>query len=194
NMSSDYYHNLAMNNNPNLLANKLLLDILNYGLVIEGAANKPRVDIEAGVTRSWDFTASSGQADELSIMGRVSVPLNESDQVQMKQRNINLEINRHKRVLDDLEYNLKREIDNIINNIKLNELELDIENKQKEVLLNEVTIEKESYKLGVSSSLDVYESEINLNNQSLKLIELNNNIYKSYFSLLNQLGDLKVNQ
>jgi len=194
NMSSDYYHNLAMDNNPNLLANKLLLDILNYGLVIEGAANKPRVDIEAGVTRSWDFTASSGQADELSIMGRVSVPLNESEQVQMKQRNINLEINRHKRVLDDLEYNLKREIDNIINNIKLNELELDIENKQKEVLLNEVTIEKESYKLGVSSSLDVYESEINLNNQSLKLIELNNNIYKSYFSLLNQLGDLKVNQ
>ncbi|NDD49122.1 MAG: hypothetical protein EBZ28_04595, partial [Alphaproteobacteria bacterium] len=99
-----------------------------------------------------------------------------------------------KRVLDDLEYNLKREIDNIINNIKLNQLELDIENKQKDVLLNEVTIEKESYKLGVSSSLDVYQSEINLNNQSLKLIELNNNIYKSYFSLLNQLGDLKVNQ
>ena len=77
---------------------------------------------------------------------------------------------------------------------RLNELELAIENKQKELLLNEVTIEKESYKLGVSSSLDVYESEINLNNQSLKLIELNNNIYKSYFSLLNQLGDLKVNQ
>ena len=108
NMSSEYYHNLAMNNNPNLLANKLLLDILNYRLVIEGAANKPRVDIEAGVTRSWDFTASSGQADELSIMGRVSVPLNESDQVQMKQRNINLEINRHKRVLDDLEYKIGR--------------------------------------------------------------------------------------
>jgi len=96
--------------------------------------------------------------------------------------------------LYDLKYNLKREIDNTINNIKLLELEFEIEEKQKEVLENDVLIERESYRLGISSTLDVYESEIELNNQSLTLIELDNNIYKSYFSLLNQLGELKVNQ
>jgi len=127
-------------------------------------------------------------------MGRVSVPLNETEQVRLKQKNVALEINRHERVLYDLKYNLKREIDNTINNIKLLELEFEIEEKQKEVLENDVLIERESYNLGISSTLDVYESEIELNNQSLTLIELDNNIYKSYFSLLNQLGELKVNQ
>jgi outer membrane protein TolC len=127
-------------------------------------------------------------------MGRVSVPLNETEQVRLKQKNVALEINRHERVLYDLKYNLKREIDNTINNIKLLELEFEIEEKQKEVLENDVLIERESYSLGISSTLDVYESEIELNNQSLTLIELDNNIYKSYFSLLNQLGELKVNQ
>ena len=194
NRNFDYFHNLAMENNPNILANELRLAILRYGLVIEESANKPRVDLEAGITRSWDYTASAGQADELSIMGRVSVPLNETEQVRLKQKNVALEINRHERVLYDLKYNLKREIDNTINNIKLLELEFEIEEKQKEVLENDVLIERESYSLGISSTLDVYESEIELNNQSLTLIELDNNIYKSYFSLLNQLGELKVNQ
>ena len=194
NRNLDYFHNLAMENNPNILANELRLAILRYGLVIEESANKPRVDLEAGITRSWDYTASAGQADELSVMGRVSVPLNETEQVRLKQKNVALEINRHERVLYDLKYNLKREIDNTINNIKLLELEFEIEEKQKEVLENDVLIERESYSLGISSTLDVYESEIELNNQSLTLIELDNNIYKSYFSLLNQLGELKVNQ
>ena len=59
---------------------------------------------------------------------------NENEQVRLKQKNITLEINRHERVLYDLKYNLKREIDNTINNIKLLELEFEIEEKQKEVL------------------------------------------------------------
>ena len=79
----------ALNNNPSIKSSQIYLKILEHSKMIERSANLPKIDVEAGINRNWDATDSSGQADEYSIIGTISIPLYESEKVNIKESNIN---------------------------------------------------------------------------------------------------------
>ena len=66
--------------------------------LIERSANLPKVDLEVGFNRNWDATDSAGQADEYSIIGSISIPLYESEEVNIKESNIDLDIIRNDKI------------------------------------------------------------------------------------------------
>ena len=98
----------AINNNPSIKSSQIYLKILEHSKMIERSANLPKVNLEAGYSRNWDATDSAGQADEYSIIGSISIPLYESEEVNIKESNIDLDIIRNDKILKDQINNLKR--------------------------------------------------------------------------------------
>ena len=52
--------------------------------MIERSANLPKVDLEVDPIEIGMQTDSAGQADEYSIIGSISIPLYESEEVNIK--------------------------------------------------------------------------------------------------------------
>ena len=100
-LSSESLIELAVNNNPTIKSSQIYLKILEHSKLIERSANLPKVDLEVGFNRNWDATDSAGQADEYSIIGSISIPLYESEEVNIKESNIDLDIIRNDKILKD---------------------------------------------------------------------------------------------
>lgn len=180
----------ALNNNPSIKSSQIYLKILEHTKMIERSANLPKVDLEAGFSRNWDATDSAGQADEYSITGSISIPLYESEEVNIKESNIDLDIIRNDKILKDQINNLKREINNLLDQIELLNTEYEIENNQKEIYEKDIEIKKESYNVGSSSKLDIYDSQIKYNEHLIRMAEIMNEKQKAHYLLLNKIGKL----
>ena len=189
-LSSQALIEFAINNNPSIKSSQIYLKILEHSKMIERSANLPKVDLEAGYTRNWDATDSAGQADEYSIIGSISIPLYESEEVSIKESNIDLDIIRNDKILKDQINNLKREINGLLDQIELLNTEYEIENNQKEIFKKDVEIKKESYNFGSSSKLDIYDSQIIYNEHLISMAQIMNSKQKAHYLLLNKLGKL----
>ena len=180
----------ALNNNPSIKSSQIYLKILEHSKMIERSANLPKIDVEAGINRNWDATDSSGQADEYSIIGTISIPLYESEEVNIKESNINLDIIRNDKILKDKINNLKKEITSLVNNIQLLKKEYELENSQKTIFEKDIEIKQESYDVGAASKLDIYESQIEYYEHLIGMAEITNSNQKAHYLLLNKLGKL----
>ena len=180
----------AINNNPSIKSSQIYLKILEHSKMIERSANLPKVNLEAGYSRNWDATDSAGQADEYSIIGSISIPLYESEEVNIKESNIDLGIIRNDKILKDQINNLKREINSLLDQIELLNTEYEIENNQKEIYEKDIEIKKESYSLGSSSKLDIYDSQIKYNEHLISMAQIMNSKQKAHYLLLNKIGKL----
>ena len=181
---------LAINNNPSIKSSQIYLKILEHSKMIERSANLPKVDLEAGFSRNWDATDSAGQADEYSIIGKISIPLYESEVVNIKESNIDLDISRNDKILKDQISKLKREINSLLDQIELLNTEYEIENNQKEIYAKDIEIKKESYNVGSSSKLDIYDSQIKYNEHLISMAQIMNSRHKAHYLLLNKIGKL----
>ncbi len=189
-LSSQALIEFAINNNPSIKSSQIYLKILEHSKMIERSANLPKVDLEAGYSRNWDATDSAGPAGEYSIIGSISIPLYESEEVSIKESNIDLDIIRNDKILKDQINNLKREINGLLDQIELLNTEYEIENNQKEIFKKDVEIKKESYNFGSSSKLDIYDSQIIYNEHLISMAQIMNSKQKAHYLLLNKLGKL----
>ena len=189
-LSSESLIEFAINNNPSIKSSQIYLKILEHSKMIERSANLPKVDLEAGFSRNWDATDSAGQADEYSIIGSISVPLYESAKVNIKESNIDLDIIRNDKILKDQINTLKREINSLLDQIELLNAEYEIENNQKEIYEKDIEIKKESYDVGSSSKLDIYDSQIKYNEHLISMAQIMNSKQKAHYLLLNKIGKL----
>ena len=189
-LSSESLIEFAINNNPSIKSSQIYLKILEHSKMIERSANLPKVDLEAGFSRNWDATDSAGQADEYSIIGSISVPLYESEKVNIKESNIDLDIIRNDKILKDQINTLKREINSLLDQIELLNAEYEIENNQKEIYEKDIEIKKESYDVGSSSKLDIYDSQIKYNEHLISMAQIMNSKQKAHYLLLNKIGKL----
>ena len=180
----------AINNNPSIKSSQIYLKILEHSKMIERSANLPKVDLEAGFSRNWDATDSAGQADEYSIIGSISIPLYESEEVNIKESNIDLDIIRNDKILKDQINTLKREINSLLDQIELLDTEYEIENNQKEIYEKDIEIKKESYNVGSASKLDIYDSQIKYNEHLISMAQIMNSRQKVHYLLLNKIGKL----
>ena len=190
NLSSESLIEFAINNNPTIKSSQIYLKILEHSKMIERSANLPKVDLEVGFNRNWDATDSSGQADEYSIIGSISIPLYESEEVNIKESNIDLDIIRNDKILKDQINTLKREINSLLDQIELLNTEYEIENNQKEIYEKDIEINKESYDVGSSSKLDIYDSQIKYNEHLISMAQIINSKQKAHYLLLNKIGKL----
>jgi len=189
-LSSESLIEFAVNNNPSIKSSQIYLKILEHSKLIERSANLPKVDLEVGFNRNWDATDSAGQADEYSIIGSISIPLYESEEVNIKESNIDLDIIRNDKILKDQINNLKREINSLLDQIELLNTEYEIENNQKEIYEKDIEIKKESYNVGSSSQLDIYDSQIKYNEHLISMAQIMNSKQKAHYILLNKIGKL----
>ena len=189
-LSSESLIEFAINNNPSIKSSQIYLKILEHSKIIERSANLPKVDLEAGFSRNWDATDSAGQADEYSIIGSISIPLYESEKVNIKESNIDLDIIRNDKILKDQTNTLKREINSLLDQIELLNAEYEIENNQKEIYEKDIEIKKESYDVGSSSKLDIYDSQIKYNEHLISMAQIMNSRQKAHYLLLNKIGKL----
>ena len=189
-LSSESLIEFAINNNPSIKSSQIYLKILEHSKMIERSANLPKVDLEAGFSRNWDATDSAGQADEYSIIGSISIPLYESEEVNIKESNIDLDIIRNDKILKDQINTLKREINSLLDQIELLNTEYEIENNQKEIYEKDIEINKESYDVGSSSKLDIYDSQIKYNEHLISMAQIMNSKQKAHYLLLNKIGKL----
>ena len=189
-LSSESLIEFAINNNPSIKSSQIYLKILEHSKMIERSANLPKVDLEAGFSRNWDATDSAGQADEYSIIGSISVPLYESEKVNIKESNIDLDIIRNDKILKDQINTLKREINSLLDQIELLNAEYEIENNQKGIYEKDIEIKKESYDVGSSSKLDIYDSQIKYNEHLISMAQIMNSKQKAHYLLLNKIGKL----
>ena len=189
-LSSQALIEFAINNNPSIKSSQIYLKILEHSKMIERSANLPKVDLEAGYTRNWDATDSAGQADEYSIIGSISIPLYESEEVNIKESNIDLDIIRNDKILKDQINTLKREINSLLDQIEMLNTEYEIENNQKEIYEKDIEIKKESYNVGSSSQLDIYDSQIKYNEHLISMAQIMNSKQKAHYILLNKIGKL----
>ena len=189
-LSSESLIEFAINNNPSIKSSQIYLKILEHSKMIERSANLPKVDLEAGFSRNWDATDSAGQADEYSIIGSISVPLYESEKVNIKESNIDLDIIRNDKILKDQTNTLKREINSLLDQIELLNAEYEIENNQKGIYEKDIEIKKESYDVGSSSKLDIYDSQIKYNEHLISMAQIMNSKQKAHYLLLNKIGKL----
>ncbi len=173
-LSSESLIEFAVNNNPSIKSSQIYLKILEHSKLIERSANLPKVDLEVGFNRNWDATDSAGQADEYSIIGSISIPLYESEEVNIKESNIDLDIIRNDKILKDQINTLKREINSLLDQIEMLNTEYEIENNQKEIYEKDIEIKKESYNVGSSSQLDIYDSQINYNENLISIAQIMN--------------------
>ena len=189
-LSSESLIEFAVNNNPSIKSSQIYLKILEHSKLIERSANLPKVDLELGFNRNWDATDSAGQADEYSIIGSISIPLYESEEVNIKESNIDLEIIRNDKILKDQINTLKREINSLLDQIEMLNTEYEIENNQKEIYEKDIEIKKESYNVGSSSQLDIYDSQIKYNEHLISMAQIMNSKQKAHYILLNKIGKL----
>ena len=189
-LSSESLIEFAVNNNPSIKSSQIYLKILEHSKLIERSANLPKVDLELGFNRNWDATDSAGQADEYSIIGSISIPLYESEEVNIKESNIDLEIIRNDKILKDQINALKREINSLLDQIEMLNTEYEIENNQKEIYEKDIEIKKESYNVGSSSQLDIYDSQIKYNEHLISMAQIMNSKQKAHYILLNKIGKL----
>ena len=189
-LSSEALIEFAINNNPSIKSSQIYLKILEHSKKIERSANLPKVGLEVGFNRNWDATDSAGQADEYSIIGSISIPLYESEEVNIKESNIDLDIIRNEKILKDQINNLKREINSLLDQIELLNTEYEIENNQKEIYEKDIEIKKESYNVGSASKLDIYDSQIKYNEHLISMAEIMNSKQKAHYLLLNKIGKL----
>ena len=189
-LSSESLIEFAVNNNPSIKSSQIYLKILEHSKLIERSANLPKVDLEVGFNRNWDATDSAGQADEYSIIGSISIPLYESEEVNIKESNIDLDIIRNDKILKDQINTLKREINSLLNQIDMLNTEYEIENNQKEIYEKDIEIKKESYNVGSSSQLDIYDSQIKYNEHLISMAQIMNSKQKAHYILLNKIGKL----
>ena len=189
-LSSESLIEFAVNNNPTIKSSQIYLKILEHSKLIERSANLPKVDLEVGFNRNWDATDSAGQADEYSIIGSISIPLYESEEVNIKESNIDLDIIRNDKILKDQINTLKREINSLLNQIDMLNTEYEIENNQKEIYEKDIEIKKESYNVGSSSQLDIYDSQIKYNEHLISMAQIMNSKQKAHYILLNKIGKL----
>ena len=189
-LSSESLIEFAVNNNPSIKSSQIYLKILEHSKLIERSANLPKVDLEVGFNRNWDATDSAGQADEYSIIGSISIPLYESEEVNIKESNIDLEIIRNDKILKDQINTLKREINSLLDQIEMLNTEYEIENNQKEIYEKDIEIKKESYNVGSSSQLDIYDSQIKYNEHLISMAQIMNSKQKAHYILLNKIGKL----
>ena len=189
-LSSESLIEFAVNNNPSIKSSQIYLKILEYSKLIERSANLPKVDLEVGFNRNWDATDSAGQADEYSIIGSISIPLYESEEVNIKESNIDLDIIRNDKILKDQINTLKREINSLLDQIEMLNTEYEIENNQKEIYEKDIEIKKESYNVGSSSQLDIYDSQIKYNEHLISMAQIMNSKQKAHYILLNKIGKL----
>lgn len=190
NLSSESLIEFAINNNPSIKSSQIYLKILEHSKMIERSANLPKVNLEAGFSRNWDATDSAGQADEYSIIGSISIPLYESEEVNIKESNIDLDIIRNDKILKDQINTLKREINSLLDQIELLNTEYEIENNQKEIYEKDIEIKKESYNVGSLSKLDIYDSQIKYNEHLIRMAQIMNSRQKVHYLLLNKIGKL----
>ena len=189
-LSSESLIEFAVNNNPSIKSSQIYLKILEHSKLIERSANLPKVDLEVGFNRNWDATDSAGQADEYSIIGSISIPLYESEEVNIKESNIDLDIIRNDKILKDQINTLKREINSLLDQIEMLNTEYEIENNQKEIYEKDIEIKKESYNVGSSSQLDIYDSQIKYNEHLISMAQIMNSRQKAHYLLLNKIGKL----
>ena len=189
-LSSESLIEFAVNNNPSIKSSQIYLKILEHSKLIERSANLPKVDLEVGFNRNWDATDSAGQADEYSIIGSISIPLYESEEVNIKESNIDLDIIRNDKILKDQINTLKREINSLLDQIEMLNTEYEIENNQKEIYEKDIEIKKESYNVGSSSQLDIYDSQIKYNEHLISMAQIMNSKQKAHYLLLNKIGKL----
>ena len=189
-LSSESLIEFAVNNNPTIKSSQIYLKILEHSKLIERSANLPKVDLEVGFNRNWDATDSAGQADEYSIIGSISIPLYESEEVNIKESNIDLDIIRNDKILKDQINTLKREINSLLDQIEMLNTEYEIENNQKEIYEKDIEIKKESYNVGSSSQLDIYDSQIKYNEHLISMAQIMNSKQKAHYILLNKIGKL----
>lgn len=189
-LSSESLIEFAVNNNPSIKSSQIYLKILEHSKLIERSANLPKVDLEVGFNRNWDATDSAGQADEYSIIGSISIPLYESEEVNIKESNIDLDIIRNDKILKDQINTLKREINSLLDQIEMLNTEYEIENNQKEIYEKDIEIKKESYNVGSSSQLDIYDSQIKYNEHLISMAQIMNSKQKAHYILLNKVGKL----
>ncbi|MEC7928045.1 MAG: TolC family protein [Pseudomonadota bacterium] len=189
-LSSESLIEFAVNNNPTIKSSQIYLKILEHSKLIERSANLPKVDLEVGFNRNWDATDSAGQADEYSIIGSISIPLYESEEVNIKESNIDLDIIRNDKILKDQINTLKREINSLLDQIEMLNTEYEIENNQKEIYEKDIEIKKESYNVGSSSQLDIYDSQIKYNEHLISMAQIMNSRQKAHYLLLNKIGKL----
>ena len=189
-LSSESLIEFAVNNNPTIKSSQIYLKILEHSKLIERSANLPKVDLEVGFNRNWDATDSAGQADEYSIIGSISIPLYESEEVNIKESNIDLDIIRNDKILKDQINTLKREINSLLDQIEMLNTEYEIENNQKEIYEKDIEIKKESYNVGSSSQLDIYDSQIKYNEHLISMAQIMNSKQKAHYILLNKVGKL----
>ena len=190
NLSPDSLIKYALNNNPSIKSSQTYLKILEQSKMIERSANLPKIDLEAGFNRNWDATDSAGKADEYSIIGSISIPLYESEEVKIKETNIDLDIIRNNKILKNEINNLKKEITTLVNKIELIKAEYQIENNQKAIIEKDIEIKKESFNVGSSSMLDIYQSQIEYYEHLISMAEIMNAEQKAHYLLLNKLGKL----
>ena len=152
-LSSESLIEFAVNNNPTIKSSQIYLKILEHSKLIERSANLPKVDLEAGFNRNWDATDSAGQADEYSIIGSISIPLYESEEVNIKESNIDLDIIRNDKILKDQINTLKKEINSLLDQIEMLNTEYEIENNQKEIYEKDIEIKKKVTTLDLHHSL-----------------------------------------
>ena len=189
-LSSEALIEFAVNNNPSIKSGQIYLKILEHSKMIERSANLPKIDLEVGFNRNWDATDSAGQADEYSIIGSISIPLYESEEVNIKESNIDLDIIRNDKILKDQINTLKREINSLLDQIEMLNTEYEIENNQKEIYEKDIEIKKESYEVGSSSRLDIYDSQIKYNEHLISMAQIMNSKQKAHYILLNKIGKL----
>ena len=182
----------AINNNPDILASDIYIKVLQHEIAIERSANLPKIDFEFGVSKNWDSSPSVNQVDEYSILGKITIPLYESESVKLKEGNIDFDIIKNKKILQDKIFNLKRDIISTWDDIVLLEDEYDIAKKQIEINDRNIITKNKSYDIGVMSKLDIIDSEIKYNDHMINVEELNNKIHKSHYLFLNKLGNLNI--
>ncbi len=180
----------ALNNNPTIKSSQIYLQILEHSKMIERSANLPQIDLEAGFSRNWDVTDSAGQVDEYSITGTISIPLYESEEVNIKESNIDLDIIRNDKILKDQISSLKKEISSLVNKMQLLKTEYEIKNTQKSIDERDIEIKQESFNVGAASMLEVYDSQIEYHEHLISMAQTMNSIQKSHYLLLNKLGKL----
>ena len=85
---------------------------------------------------------------------------------------------------------LKREINSLLDQIEMLNTEYEIENNQKEIYEKDIEIKKESYNVGSSSQLDIYDSQIKYNEHLISMAQIMNSKQKAHYILLNKIGKL----
>jgi outer membrane protein TolC len=182
----------AISNNPEILASNIYLKVLQNEIFIVRSENLPKIDMELGVSKNWDSSPTIDEVDEYKILGKVTIPLYESKSVKLKESNINLDILRNEKLLQDKKLNLKKDITITWNNLFLLEEEFNIAKKQIKINDKNLINKNESYDIGVISNIELIESKIEYNNHMIEVEELNNKMQKSHYLFLSQLGNLDI--